>query len=477
LLDDQGIFVPVISGGPSDDSKSQFEVECLSADIGLPNLSPDASARKGSDGLFIKCFSNAPSSIGGVDGNGDDMASFGKNDVAQNFFPARLNGLIQIDPESLRVSGVKTRQGLRVVGRLWKGLLLDVEEEIQIRQSERANHPFLIPASGFNKKPGQAGVKNRFHYNRNRRGEQLTSPAINHRINCIRDRRNGKMKGILLFVMFWVTCTCVCSAEMYKWVDEKGTVHFADDLSRIPEKYRSDAEMRKAPREVPLTEKKGKSAFPDSPAPKVLEPGGIEVSLFRRGEIWMAEAVLNGRVRQNVIVDTGASFSLISWQAARELDLTIDENTPFIPVASVSNVILTPLVTLRSLQVGRAEMENVDALIHSIPSGQDGLLGNSFLNKFKVVLDSVNGKMTLFPVQGRSSPDRPGGYGREYWEGRFRFYHRYLNELKRARTDYEKRGARSELNRIVNAVRYFENQLNELERKASFSGVPRHWRE
>ena len=285
------------------------------------------------------------------------------------------------------------------------------------------------------------------------------------------------MKGILLFVMLWATCTSLHSAEMYKWVDEKGTVHFGDDLSKIPEKHRPDAELRKAPKEIPLTGIKEKPVPPDSSAPKLMEPEGIEVSLFRRGEIWMAEAVLNGRVRQHVIVDTGASFSLISWQAARELSLTIDENTPFIPIASVSNVILTPLVTLRSLQVGRAEMENVDALVHNMPSGQEGLLGNSFLNKFKVVLDSVNGKMTLFPVQGSPSPDRPGGYGKEYWEGRFRFYHRYLNELKRVRADYEKRGARSEMNRIVNAVRYFENQLSELERKASFSGVPRHWRE
>jgi len=285
------------------------------------------------------------------------------------------------------------------------------------------------------------------------------------------------MKGILFFLVFWAATTWVCSAEMYKWVDEKGTVHFADDLSSVPEKYRADAELRKVPQQAPLTGIKGKAAPSDSPAPKLMEPEGIVVDLFRRGEIWMAQAVLNGRVRQNVIVDTGASFSLIGWQAARELGITIDENTPFIPIASVSNVILTPLVTLRSLQVGRAEIENVDALIHTMPSGQDGLLGNSFLNKFKVVLDSVNGKMTLFPFQGTPSPDRPGGYGREYWEGRFRFYHRYLSELKRARADYEKRGARSELNRIGNAIRYFENQLNELDRKASFSGVPRHWRE
>jgi hypothetical protein len=137
---------------------------------------------------------------------------------------------------------------------------------------------------------------------------------------------------------------------------------------------------------------------------------------------------------------------------------------------------LTPLVTLRSVQVGKAEVENVDTLVYNMPS-YSGLLGNSFLNKFKVVIDSLNGKMTLFPMQGIPSPDRPGGYSRDYWIGQFRFYNRNLEELRRLKTSYGSRGSPSELNRINNAIRYFEGQLSELERKASFAGVPRNWRE
>ena len=33
-------------------------------------------------------------------------------------------------------------------------------------------------------------------------------------------------------------------AEIYKWVDEKGTVHFTDDHSTIPEKYGQQVERR-----------------------------------------------------------------------------------------------------------------------------------------------------------------------------------------------------------------------------------------
>jgi len=263
--------------------------------------------------------------------------------------------------------------------------------------------------------------------------------------------------------------------EMYKWVDEKGTIHFTDDLSSIPEKFRQDAETRKPPKEISTPQPKEKPKSTNSPKPSETE--GMTIDLLRKGELSLAEVILNGRVRQHFIVDTGASFTVMNRATAKELGITIDENTPFIPIFTASSLIFTPLVTLRSLQVGHAEVENVDVLIHDMPSDSAGLLGNSFLNKFKVMIDSVNGKMILFSMQGMPSPDRPGGYGRDFWGGQFRFYNRVLEELKKTKRKYEGRGPSSELTRINNAIRYFENQLSELDRKASFAGVPRNWRE
>ena len=282
------------------------------------------------------------------------------------------------------------------------------------------------------------------------------------------------MKLILLFIAILVVLVSSSYGEMYKWVDEKGTVHFTDDIANIPEKYRQDIETRKPPQETSAPQPKERPVSPMTP--ETSETEGFEVKLFRRHELWMTEVLLNGSVKRPFIVDTGASFSLISLETARELGITIDENTPVIPGFTVSGVILSPLVTLRSMRVGNAELENVEVSIYDMPSG-GGLLGNSFLNRFKVVIDSLNEKMTLFSMQGKPSQDRPGGYGREYWEGRFRFYHRILDRLKEIKMKYEKQGFRAELNQVNNTIRYFENQLSELERKASFAGVPRNWRQ
>lgn len=308
-----------------------------------------------------------------------------------------------------------------------------------------------------------------------KRGQAAFRPAE-------RDRsRTAKrdMKGLLLFILVFLLSVPSAHGETYRYVDEKGTVHFVDDLTKIPEKYRPEAELRKGPKEVPgePVRAPGKGVAAPASESKPREPEGFEVQLLRRHELWMTEVVLNDKLSQHLILDTGASFSLISPQAANALGIAIDENTPLIPGTTVSGTVLLPLVTLRFMRVGKAELENVEAVVHSMPSGNQGLLGNSFLNKFRVILDAVSGKMTLFPMQGVASPDRPGGYGKDYWVGQFRFYQRNLEELKGLLARYQSRSEGVEFRRIRHAIRYFENHLSELERRASFAGVPRSWRD
>ena len=85
------------------------------------------------------------------------------------------------------------------------------------------------------------------------------------------------MKGIVPFAVILIFSSTLAYGEMYKWVDEKGTLHFADDLSNVPEKYRPDAEMRKTTQETSAPETKGRiERAIDSPtsSPKLLNPSG-----------------------------------------------------------------------------------------------------------------------------------------------------------------------------------------------------------
>ena len=69
--------------------------------------------------------------------------------------------------------------------------------------------------------------------------------------------------------------------EMYKWTDEKGTVHFADDLSHVPEKHRPSVEIRRVPGEIPPSEDREKPA-PLPALSNMPESGGIEVDLIQK---------------------------------------------------------------------------------------------------------------------------------------------------------------------------------------------------
>lgn len=50
------------------------------------------------------------------------------------------------------------------------------------------------------------------------------------------------MKWILVAILSTFLISQLSFAEIYKWVDEKGEVHFTDDMTQVPEKYRPKAE-------------------------------------------------------------------------------------------------------------------------------------------------------------------------------------------------------------------------------------------
>ena len=54
--------------------------------------------------------------------------------------------------------------------------------------------------------------------------------------------RPTNMTNRILFLLFFIFLTEFAFAEVYKWVDERGVVHFTDDIIQIPEKYRPQIE-------------------------------------------------------------------------------------------------------------------------------------------------------------------------------------------------------------------------------------------
>jgi Domain of unknown function (DUF4124) len=103
--------------------------------------------------------------------------------------------------------------------------------------------------------------------------------------------------AILVFGFFLIP-PYVSSEEIYRWTDEKGTTHFTDDASTIPEKYRREAEEKKVTGEVAKEEaaeeekiikELGKSGEGEDRVKKYLEKTDQKVEAKRKIEKKISE--------------------------------------------------------------------------------------------------------------------------------------------------------------------------------------------
>ena len=112
---------------------------------------------------------------------------------------------------------------------------------------------------------------------------------------------------------------------------------------------------------------------------------------------WLTEVVINGAWTGPLLLDTGASVTLISPEVARSAGLTIGPDIPVAEVQGVAGRTRGSVVTLTSLQVGDVEARGIRAIVVDLPSGLHGLLGNSFLARYSFTLDPRQGALRLQP--------------------------------------------------------------------------------
>lgn len=87
----------------------------------------------------------------------------------------------------------------------------------------------------------------------------------------------------------------------------------------------------------------------------------------------------------DMILDTGAAYTTISWDVARDIgyDPAIAEKRAHIITAN--GVVEVPLIVVQSICFGELKLDNVEVVCHDIPEliEIEGMLGLSFLRHFK----------------------------------------------------------------------------------------------
>ena len=118
-------------------------------------------------------------------------------------------------------------------------------------------------------------------------------------------RGGDTMKNTVLIAALTVSLLMIPflgHAEVYKWVDEKGTVHFTDDNSRIPEKYGQQVEKR---------------SFSEDPKPMMEErkteskTAGIPFSSSGMGETPLLFSGMISNLGSGTIVVTGEGKDMV----------------------------------------------------------------------------------------------------------------------------------------------------------------------
>ena len=126
----------------------------------------------------------------------------------------------------------------------------------------------------------------------------------------------------------------------------------------------------------------------------------IAVPLTKIGGSLIVQVLLNNTQSVHLIVDTGATMTVLSYDIAAELGLLSGSGVDLSNVNTAGGSVQVSMTKIDQVQVGQAKAENVQVAIHDLPdaiSGVSGLLGMSFLKHFTVTLDSDRGFLYLTP--------------------------------------------------------------------------------
>jgi clan AA aspartic protease (TIGR02281 family) len=277
------------------------------------------------------------------------------------------------------------------------------------------------------------------------------------------------------------------SAEIYRWTDDDGRVHFTQDLSQVPARYRSQAEQgakQDAGGARVQTYSRGADADAPEPARAAPDEGAQGEKGGQSGQVWripvqragtgMVVAVrINNAVTAPFLIDTGASDVLLPQAVASRLGLELDHSRTK-RYATANGVVEQPVVMLHSVSLGGATAENVPASVS--PDMDLGLLGLSFFNHFTYNIDTAAGVVTLRRNDLAESGQIRGGRSEAQWRSEYAGLRARQAEIERDVRRLPSSRSR-ELERLEAERAEVDRQLSLLETEADGAHVPMSWRE
>ncbi len=258
------------------------------------------------------------------------------------------------------------------------------------------------------------------------------------------------------------------AAEIYRWTDAQGRLHFTESLDQVPLQYREGA-RRNAETQPPSKFQTYERPTRAQAAQADRYSKQIRIPFVRDGSLMRVDVRLNDQLSAPFLIDTGASGVSLPSHVAEQLGIRIRPDTPHVNVITAAGVVTRPVVTLQSVQLGRARVEGLEATVN--PAMRVGLLGGTFFNNFIYQVDAAAGEILLVPN------DRlRGGLDEAAWRARFETLRDPIARLDAylASGDVVRQ---AEIERLERNRTALHAQLDELERRANRLEVPQAWRQ
>jgi clan AA aspartic protease (TIGR02281 family) len=190
--------------------------------------------------------------------------------------------------------------------------------------------------------------------------------------------------GALLVGCVSVTSPAIPS-EIYRWIDAQGRVHLTDTPPR----------SRGALQELKSYQPNAPEQAPEPSGSPIAGPGRVKLTPTKPGGTVVVDVMLNRRLTVPMLLDTGADFTVLTKQMARDLRLTALDHLPTQEFKTAGGSVRLPVATVQSLRVGTAEARNIDVAIDIDGHMSIGLLGMTFLRHFTVTVDHHRGQVTF----------------------------------------------------------------------------------
>jgi len=177
------------------------------------------------------------------------------------------------------------------------------------------------------------------------------------------------------------------SAQVFRWIDGEGSIHYSQGIESVPTRYRSGA--------VIIGYERTDTA---ASAPAVeAAPLGTGRVRFTPGQPIMVSVRINGATPATLMLDTGATRTVINPKVLDSVGVNYRDAQRG-SIRGVTGEAPVLAVRVESIEANGARSGPLLVVAHDTGFGQgDGLLGRDFLDQFSVNIDNAAGLVTLTP--------------------------------------------------------------------------------